>query len=89
MTGTKNYASAWRAGHTLKKRIISLFLSAVCYLGIHNGYLALFDEGQPQPLMVLPYRAEIYPQEDQKALQQGIRYESQQELSQLLEDFLS
>ena len=73
----------------MKKKMLSLLLVAMGYLGLHNGYLALFDTQQAQPLMVLPYRAEIFPIEDQKALQSGIPYQTQEELTRLLEDFLS
>lgn len=73
----------------MKKKVLSLILCAVCYLGIHNGYLALFDSAVSGPLMVLPYHVQMYPQADQEALQNGIVYNSPQELSRLLEDFLS
>ena len=73
----------------MRKRITSLLLCAVCYLGIHNGYLALFDSSQAQPVMILPYKAQLYPEKDQDALRKGIIYESPEELTRLLEDFLS
>ena len=78
-----------QGAYYMKKRILSLLLAVIGYLGIHNGYLALFDNKDAQPIMVLPYRSELYPEEDHKALQQGIPYTSQEELTQLLEDFLS
>ena len=73
----------------MKKRILSMILCAVCYLGVHNGYLALFDSAVSGPLMILPYPVKIYPPADQEALQKGIVYNSPQELTRLLEDFLS
>lgn len=73
----------------MKKRMLSFILVAIGYLGIHNGYLALYDTEQASPLIVLPYRSELYPEEDQNALQKGIPYHSQEELTRLLEDFLS
>ena len=65
-----------------------LFL-LVGYLGSYNGQLALFEQGKQVPDTVLPYRAEIFPVDDQKALKDGIPYRSESELNRLMEDFLS
>ncbi len=73
----------------MKKIIVSLAICAISYLGIHNGYLALFDSAVSGPLMILPYHAQLYPELDQQALQKGIVYNTPEELSRLLEDFLS
>ena len=73
----------------MRKKIISLLLCAVCYLGIHNGYLALFDSAQPAPVLILPYKEQLYPESDRNALRQGIIYNTPEELTRLLEDFLS
>ena len=73
----------------MKKRIAAFILSLVGYLGLHNGYLALFEDGGVQPVLVLPYKAETYSSEDRASLQQGIAYNTQEELTRLLEDFLS
>ncbi|MBE6982288.1 MAG: hypothetical protein E7437_08210 [Ruminococcaceae bacterium] len=66
-----------------------LFFLLACYLGLHNGHLALFAEDASEPLLILPHKAEMYSQEDQKKLAQGIPYDSEEELAQILEDFLS
>ena len=71
----------------MKLRHICCLLLLLGYLGLHKGYLALFEEGKP--VMILPYKALMYSQEDQQALQKGIPYESEEELTRLLEDFLS
>lgn len=73
----------------MKKRMLYLLLLAGFYLGLHNRYLALFEDGKAQPMLVLPYKADAYSQEDQAALAQGIPYENQEQLTRLLEDFLS
>ena len=73
----------------MKTRILPIILSMICYLGIHNGYLALFDEDQIDPLLVMPYSSKLYPESDQIALRRGIPYTNDQELSRLLEDYLS
>jgi hypothetical protein len=59
------------------------------FLGIRDGYIALWKYGDPTPLQVFPCRVEMLPLADQKALAQGIHISSEQELSQLLEDYLS
>ena len=73
----------------MKKRILSLLLAAVCYLGCHNGYLALFDEKNSVPIVILPYKTETYSPEDRAALEDGIYCRDMTELTKLLEDFLS
>ena len=58
-------------------------------LGISDGYIALWKEGNPRPLQVFPYRAEYLPSADQQALEKGIHINDKLELKQLLEDYLS
>lgn len=67
----------------------ALLLALICYLGVHNGHLALFDEKAPEPLLVFPYRIEAFSQKDQAALKNGIPYLNNAELTHILEDFLS
>lgn len=73
----------------MRKRILSYLLAAICYLGCHNGYLALYDEKNSQPILVLPYKTEAYSETDRAALRQGIYCEDLTALTRLLEDFLS
>ena len=73
----------------MKPLCCAALLALSLYLGIHNGYLALFDSAQAKPLEVLPYKAELYPKIDQSALSRGIGILSQAHLKQLLEDFLA
>ena len=73
----------------MRKKHIFLLLTIIGYLGVHNGYLALYDDTRGQPLMVLPYQVDIYPAEDRRALTQGIPFDSQEALTRILEDFLS
>lgn len=75
--------------NTMTKKILSFLLAAVCYLGCHNGYLAVFDEKKRDPLLVLPYKTDTYSPEDRAALTQGIYCEDMAALTQVLEDFLS
>ena len=59
------------------------------YLGIYNGHLALWQQSNTMPLQVFPYRAELYPQADQAALNRKIPINSTKDLSKLLEDYFS
>lgn len=60
----------------------------VCWLGLHNGHLAVFGDG-PEPLLVLPYREELFSQDDRQKLREGIPFENEEELTRLLQDYLS
>lgn len=73
----------------MRKRIIYLILVIGLYLGLQEGYLALWCHGAAEPEKVFPYRAAVYPNMDQKALAEGIPITGQGHLQQLLEDFLS
>ena len=52
-------------------------------LGIQDGRIALWKDGQAQPVEVFPIEA------DRKALEEGIAIENSSELTRILEDFLS
>lgn len=71
----------------MKLRTVILLLACACYLGIHNGYLTIFENNEPKN--ILPYRAELFPDLDLQALRKGIPFRSKEELTALLEDFLS
>ena len=58
-------------------------------LGISDGYIALWKDGNADPVRVFPYKAETLPIADQQALESGIHLDSKMELVQLLEDYLS
>jgi len=59
------------------------------YLGIHNGHLALWDSTHSDPIRVFPYAAELFPDADRQALEEGIPILSRRELTKVLEDYLS
>ena len=71
------------------RRCFYLALLFTFLLGVHDGYIALWKDGNPQPAQVYPYKAEFLPVSDQKALEKGITVENAQELARLLEDYLS
>lgn len=57
-------------------------------LGIKNGYLAVWKDGDPQPLWVLPCPAGSLPPSDQILLRKGLYAADLGELTALLEDYL-
>lgn len=71
------------------KHILTLSLLLLSfYLGLYNNRLTIF-EANGTPVMVLPYKAELYPEQDRQRLRQGIPFETNEELTKLLEDFMS
>lgn len=58
-------------------------------LGIHEGRIALWRGEDPQPVKVFPYSAQLLPVADRRALEEGIRFESAEDLERLLADYLS
>ena len=58
-------------------------------LGISDGYIALWKDGQEKPMRVFPYKAESLPAADQRALEHGIHLNSKEDLIALVEDYLS
>lgn len=59
------------------------------YLGLYQGYLALWNSERSAPYHIFPYAAETYSHADRTALELGIPFHSQQELTRLLEDYFS
>ncbi len=59
------------------------------YLGISGGRLALFRKGSSTPLQIYPYPISAYPHAEQQALLEGIPIENEEQLTSLLENFLS
>lgn len=58
-------------------------------LGIHNGQIALWRDEDPEPIKVFPYSAQMLPVADRRALEEGIRFETKEDLLRLMEDYLS
>lgn len=73
------------------KKLLNFLILGIfcCYLGLHNGYLAIWNDQDPNPVYVFPYKAEYYPGADRKALQHGIPITSERSLKRLLEDYCS
>ena len=72
-----------------KKSHVYLALFFGFLLGIQNGFVALWEDGNPEPIRVFPYKASSLPAADQKRLEDGIHVASKSELVQMIEDYLS
>lgn len=71
------------------RRAFAPLLAAGLMLGSFRGYVALFDKGRAEPRMVYPYAIAALPKADQEALEAGISVAGEEELRQMLEDYLS
>lgn len=58
-------------------------------LGIRDGKIALWKNGEPEPVRVFPYRAQMLPPEARNALEKGIPIDSIEQLEELAENYLS
>ena len=72
-----------------RKKILCNILLFGFLLGVYEGKIALWKDGQTKPMKVLPYQASMLPEADQKALKEGIRFDSLKELYKMMEDYLS
>ena len=58
-------------------------------LGIRDGKIALWKDGEAEPWRVFPYPVAVLPAETQKDLKNGIRIDSMEDLDLVLENLLS
>lgn len=70
-------------------RFVHLLLAFGFLLGVKNGCIALYRQGQSQPVRVFPYPVRLFPEQDQQALEKGISISDTAQLERLLEDYLS
>ena len=73
-------------------KLVSFFCSAVLFgflLGVHEGRIALWKDEGRDPVKIFPYHARMLPAADRRALEEGIRFESAEDLVRLLDDYLS
>jgi len=76
----------------MKKRYLHLCTMALCFsflVGLQDGRIALWKDDDPEPVKVFPYPVSILPKEARRALTQGIRVETEEELYELIEKYLS
>ena len=71
------------------KRLLSMLLAFGFLLGIRNGRLALWRDGEPHPEQIYDIRADTLPPADRLRLRQGIRVQTREEVWLLLENYLS
>lgn len=64
-------------------------LMAVYLLGIHKGYVAIWKDEDPEPMVVTEMPADLLPAEDAAKLAAGIRLPNDYPLSKVLEDYCS
>lgn len=70
-------------------RIPALILFLGLYLGLHQGYLALWQDDSSEPIAVYPYHISLYPKTDKERLEKGIPISSKLEFSKCIEDYFS
>ncbi len=58
-------------------------------LGCRDGFVALWKIPEEEPVYVFPYSITSLPPADRQKLETGIKVETNQELMELLEDYLS
>ena len=71
------------------RKSIPYILTIAFLVGIHRGYIAIWNGEDPDPEYRLPYSASLLPESDRKELEKGIFIQSRQELTRFLEDFCS
>jgi hypothetical protein len=73
----------------MRRVCVYLTLFSAFLLGSHRGFLALWINGDVEPVQVFPYSVASLPPADQQSLEKGIRIDSREELAAILEDYLS
>ncbi len=77
----------WKVPMRFRVLLPALLLAG--YLGIYQGQLALFRDGDPLPKEVFPYAVYLYPPAQQQMLREGIPFSDEAQLHRLLENYLS
>ena len=75
--------------HKKGRRILSGLLLFGFILGVSRGYVSVWQDEDPLPILRTDTPAASLLPEDQKLLHQGLRFESEGELTAALEDFCS
>ena len=71
------------------KKLSAIFLTFGILIGVYGGRLAIWLNESASPTKVFPYPVAVLPEDQRKALEQGIRVESMEQLEQFLEAYLS
>lgn len=72
-----------------KRNILPLILLLGFILGSEHGFVALWKNGNTDPIRIYPYSTASLPDADREALEEGIPVERPEDLIILLEDYLS
>lgn len=75
--------------HKKKRHILSQFLLFGFILGISHGYVSVWQDEDPLPILRTDTPASSLHPEDQRILHRGLRFDSQADLTAALEDFCS
>ena len=73
-------------GNKVKRGMMTAMLLSLI-LGSWKGYI--FNQGEAEPRQIFPNTVASLPPADQEALNQGIPVRTEQQMQQLLEDYLS
>ena len=73
----------------IRQRLLTAVLALYVVLGSWKGYVAVFRPGKEEPWQIYPTPVSSLPEEDRKALDEGIVVRSDRKLEQLLEDYTS
>ena len=73
------------------KRLAILYCITVLgfLLGIHNGRVAVWQDGKKDPIKVFPYSASLLPKQDRELLEKGLHFDTKEQLIKRIEDYLS
>ncbi len=70
-------------------RQICVILLLGFLLGVRDGRIAVWKDGETDPWRVFPYPVSVLPPQAQQELKNGIRIDSMEDLDRLLENLLS
>ena len=74
----------------MRERRMIHYILLLCFLaGIYRGHVAIWQRDDPEPMITLPYLADLLPKADRLALSRGIPLNTQEDLTRFLEDFCS
>lgn len=71
------------------RKLVCCVMCFILYLGLSNGYIAMWSENTSKPIKVYPYHISLFPKIDQKRFEKGIPIKSEEEFSKHIEDYLS
>ncbi len=71
------------------RKFLSTILLLYVVLGCWKGHLAVFEGAAEEPRQIYPRKIEALPEEDRKALEEGILIRDPRRLEALLKDYLS